>query len=251
MENWQIEYIATQCRLALEARGYTIKIVQDFSAIPDLMARLGGRCSPPLDPRRNLFTKTNALWLFVFQDGEPVIGGGVRVDDLGDEDLGSFIQRSLPLTFNVQAEPHPHRIFEGRISGRVAYFGDLKASTARALGRGGDEALKLYTAYGHYRIMKDLRADATYCYLRRVDKRRAENYGFLDTDPWVWKLDRDMYPDGSPKWIGHLRRERLPALLDSVTDLLCKDDQLFLPGHSAHAEAGENVGEACVQGAGH
>lgn len=239
--------------MALEARGFTIRVVQDFERVPDLMAEIGGRCSPVLDPRRNVFTRNTALWLFAYHEGKPVIGGGARVDDLGSEDLGSFIQRSLPVTFGVNAQPHPFNIFDSRISGRVGYFGDLKAKTARALASGGDAAIRLYTAYGHYRIMKDLGADATYCYLRRSDKRRAENYGFLDSDPWIWTLDRNMYPDGNPKWIGHLRRERLPALLESVRDLLgdllAEDDQPLLTTQCRHAESSKNVGEPGMQGA--
>lgn len=254
MENWEIEHIAVRCRLALEARGYEVRVVQDFDAIPDIMEQLGGRCSPVLDPRKNLFTKKSALWIFAYLDGHPVIGGGARVDDLGREDLGSFIERSLPVTFGVRAERSAYRIFEGRVSGRVGYFGDLKATTSRALARGGSDLIRLYTTYGHYLVMKHLGADATYCYLRGVDKRRAESYGFLNTDPWIWKLDKKMYPDGNPKWIGHLSKERLPALMQSSLDLLLdfssQDDQPFCSCHSADAEPRKDVSEPSVQGAG-
>lgn len=251
MENWRLEYLATQCLMALEHKGYEVRILQDFDKVPEAMDELGGRCSPILDPRRNLFTRTNALWMFAYYEGTPVLGGGVRVDDIGDEDLGSFILRSLPLAFGVRAKPVNYGIFDRKLFGRVGYFGDLKAEIPSHHWRIADDVIRSFTAYGHFRIMKDFGADCTYCYLRKKDKRRAENYGFLDTSPWIWELDGKMYKDGNPKWIGHLRRSLLPDLLlsseDSVLNLLGKPDDFVRAGQCAtNSEASKDVCEASV-----
>ena len=253
MEKWQLEHTAARCRMTLEMRGIEIRVVHDFSEVPLLMGQLGKKSSGILDPRRNVFTRKNSLWMFALADGRPVIGGGVRVDDLGGENLSSFLQRTLPVTFSVKPRDSDCQIFKERISGRVAYFGDLVAETSVGMTPRGKEAIRLFTAYGHYRIFSDFDASYTYCFLRGRDWRRASVYGFLDTDPFEWETDRTMYPDGNPEWIAHLARNRLPSLFKSVSGLLfepfAKDQESLLSSQGGYPARGTDEREPHVPSA--
>lgn len=182
-----------------------------------MLAAMGKTPSPMLDPSRNTFTYNNSLWMFALAGGTPVIGGGVRVDDLGSEPIGSFLSRTLSVTFGVQPASSDWSVLSDGLSGRIAYFGDLGASTINGLNTLGATMIRLFMAYGHYRVLADLKTDSAYCFLRESERRRAVNYGFLDTDPFVWPTDKPMYKDGNPGWIAHLRKERLPALMASVS----------------------------------
>lgn len=251
MENWQIEYLSAQCLWGLESRGLKVRIAHDRDEVLDLMSGLGKKPSSILDPDKHIFTKRNSLWMFATLNGKPVMGGGVRVDDIGDEDLGRFLQRSLHLTIGVRAIPNDVNVFEGRLTGRVAYFGDLVSASAYGLTARGKEAISLFTAYGHHRVFTDLEADCTYCFLRGRDRRRATDYGFLDTDPFTLETDELMYPDGNTEWVGHLHRSRLPALLHSKKSLfvkpLAEDQKLLLPCHSANTATNADEGKAYME----
>lgn len=220
MQQDEIELIAVLCRLELQRLGVELRIVQDLSEVVRLFGKLGKSLSKANDPERLLLTQRNSFSVFGFEDGEPVMGFMVRIDDLGDEDAQSFLPRSIETIFGVKVLRAHCTPYAGRKWGRAAYFGDLKAKKRKGIGPTGRRVLELAIAYAHYRAFEHFDASLNYCFLRGVDVRNGVPYGFLEADPYVWETDRDLYPDGSPVWVMQLSRRRLPSLMAAVSLLL-------------------------------
>lgn len=231
MTNDELEFVANRCRMQLMAMGIDLKVVRDINETRDLYERLGKDLSPAADPNRLLLTQGNCFAIFGLVDGDPIFGFVVRVDDLGDEDAQSFIPRSVETIFGVKITGQSCDVYRGQKWGRVGYFGDLKSLHHKGLKTRGGMALRLASTYAHFRAFTDLNTQMHYCFLRISDYRNGIPYGFLETGPYIWESDKDLYADGSPAWIGQLSVSKMPELAASMyqllPDLLHEDQKPF------------------------
>lgn len=213
MDRREIEKLAVQCLLDLEAGGVDVEVATDLRRISDVLSERDTGAGAALDERALLLTQKNVLWFFARREQKLLCAFGVRVDDLGGEDVQSFLTRATEVVFNVNVVGETSRIFEGRRWGRAAYFGGFTASTQRGLGGDTSWVFQLLSAYAHHCAFVDLQSDVNYSFHRAADVNRAIYYGFNRVDPFVWKTDRNMYEDGNPAWVNQRHKEDMPALL--------------------------------------
>lgn len=212
-----VERDAVLCLLALESMGVGVTYVTDLTKVAGIMARLGKAIGPAANPSRLLLTERNCLWAFAHKNGEPLVGFGVRIDDLGGEDAQSFLARSVEVIFDVKVTGAKYDIFSDRRWGKIAYIGDLKSISKFGLSRQGASIIRYLMAYTHYRLVRDYGVDVNYCFIRASDLRRSEAYGFLDRDPFVWETNSPLYPDGNPAHVLQMPKEKLCSLMASVS----------------------------------
>lgn len=220
MHRREMERTAVECLHALEALGVRVEIVSDFAKVPVVLEKLDATLGPANNPSKLILTSANAFWVLAYRDDSPIAAFGVRADDLGDDDAQTFLPKSIEVVFDVKVTRALSRIYQGQKWGRAAYFGGFVSKTAKGLSREGGRIVQLLTAYVHHCSMRDLEADVNYCFLRGADGFKGLSYGFLNADPFVWATDRPMYVDGNPQWVMHLTRDRLPALMTSMSMVL-------------------------------
>lgn len=214
------ELIANMCLIQLRAMGIDVEITNDHARSFDLMEQLKKPIFAANSPEKLLLTRKNSFFVFALKENKPIAGFGVRVDDLGDEDVQSFLPRSIEMIFDVKVVSSDYDVFAGCMWGKAAYFGNLGAVNASGLGSSGKSVLRLLTGYIHHRVTVDLGADTAYCILRERDLIKSKAYGFLDASPWVWQTDKLVFPDENPGWIGHLQADRRGALMASLSNFL-------------------------------
>lgn len=232
MQSWQIEKVSVQCLLTLECMGVEYLHTNNFSEARTLMTELGKSLGPANNPDKLLLTESNSLWVFGLVNGQPVIGGGIRTDDLGTEDVQSFLPRSVKMIFDTTVDNCSYEVFEGRHWGRAAYLGNFASNLAHGLGSSGRDIVRLFTAYTHHRVFSDLGVDTTYCFIRRRESHKGLSYGFMRCDPFVWSTTKPMFSDGNPEWVMSLERNMLPSLMGSVVPILSERlsiNQQFVP----------------------
>ncbi|MEO0765183.1 MAG: hypothetical protein AAFY75_04125 [Pseudomonadota bacterium] len=226
MERWQQEKIAVQCLQEMERLGVQLEVVKDFRSIPAVMSQLGRPLSSPSDPSKVLMTEANSFWIVGRRVDEktgqnkPVIGCAVRVDDLGCEDVESFISRSVEVLFGVNVLSVNSNAFSGRTWGRAAYIGALTSGVSLGMGRDAKKIIQLLMTYTHFRAVTDLRADVNYCFLRQRDEAKAVTYGFLSAEQFVWQTSKQMYSDGNPGWLVSTSASQVPSLMVRASRLL-------------------------------
>ncbi|MEP4708715.1 hypothetical protein [Pseudophaeobacter sp.] len=216
MNHWEMSQVAHMCERAL---GMTVRQVTDPDEVKEILARMEkGFLSPVLDPAKNDFTPANSFWLVGERGGEPVLAGGVRLDDLRHLDVRSYWGRMLERTFEQAPVPHRATFPSDLLFGKVAYFGDLLSRGSAGLGKGGRDKLRLFTGIGHYLTQAEFSPDVTYCFLRDQDVMRGTHnvYGFMEICPFMYRWDSDPYPSGFPEWIACTRQGQFPQLMESL-----------------------------------
>lgn len=231
MQHYEMQKIAVRCHLELELRGIELRVVQDLDEVVDLFKVLDKSPSRANDPKRILLTRSNSFSVFCFEDGNPIMGFMVRVDDLGDEDAQSFLRRSVETIFGVQVTKTRSELYKGRMWGRAAYFGDLKTVSSNVSNPGKEEkdtgispklgrVIRFATGFAHFHAMDHFGSQMNYCFLRKSDERNAVPYGFLENDAFVWETNETLYPDGSPSVVAQLSRVRLPSAMYRMSEFL-------------------------------
>ena len=233
MHRRDMEKVAVKCLLELEAMGVRVDVISDPSKVANAISSLKSSTGAAYDDKRLLLTQTNTFWIVASREDQPVLAFGVRVDDLGQEDAQSFLSRSIEVIFGVKVSGVSHSIFQGKKWGRAAYFGGFQSTLAKGLSRDGSKVMQLLAGYAHHCAFVDLRSDVNYSFHRMSHGGRGLPYGFNHVDPFVWRTDRPMYPDGDPGWVMQLRSEDLPSVLAHCERLfshrLTKDGEDFFP----------------------
>lgn len=220
MDRWNMARIAASCEAHL---GMKVRQVFDPREILEILDRLEkGFLSPILDPRANDFTPSNGFWLVAEDTSGPVMAGGVRLDDLTGLDVTDYWSWHLERVFGHAPDPGRLSFPVKELSGRVAYFGDLKSNNAMGLKKSGREKLRAFTCIGHYLTSVSFNPDVTYCFIREADAERGApiSYGFLDVLPFLYRWREDPYPSGRPEWVAYLKSEKLAHLMESMERLI-------------------------------
>lgn len=228
MNRRMLEKLAVRCLLELEAMNIAVEVVSDVRCVRNAIAPLMSGPGMALDAESLLLTQANSFWVVARHKDVPVLAFGVRVDDLGSEDVQSFIGRSVETIFGVRVTGAVDNLYQGKRWGRAAYFGGFVANRPAGMFREWPQVFFLVAAYAHHCAFVDLGSDVNYSFHRDSDEHKGVRYGFLKRMPFDWATDSDMYPDGNPDWVMHLSREDLPLILSRSKRLfqyrLTKDD---------------------------
>lgn len=223
MQNDEMELLANRCRMELLNLGFELRLVRDISEMEVLFQDLEKKAGPAVDQRNLLLTEKNCFSVFCFEQGSPVMGFAVRIDDFGQEDAQSFLPRTIETVFGIDVTATLIRPYVGHRWGRAAYFGDLKSRNDRGLSRKALKVLQLSSVYAQYQAFERYGADTNYAFLRLQDARNAFLYGLYETGPYVWETNRTVFKDGNPGCVAWLSKERLPLLIAGAS--------LLLPAH--------------------
>jgi len=223
MEQWKQEQVAYECFSALKRLGIDVHIERDMAKARSTMELLEKPYfSRTLDAKHIAFTHTNAFWIFAIQDDEPLMGAGVRLDDLGGETFRSYFLRTSIATYGEPAIECEDGFEYPELCGRIVYFGDLHVRPGSSLSSRRLLILKLFSYYCQHRSFTDFAADATYCFMRETDhdRRAASSYGFLQSSPFIWTWERSPFLGGIPEWMGITERAQMPKLTYGIRRLL-------------------------------
>lgn len=216
MNNWTMSRIAVECERTL---GMTVSTINEPDEVYRILKDMGKEfVSPILDPKMNDFTPANAFWLVAEKDGEPLIAGGVRFDDLRDLSVQKYWDRMLSRVFGQRPMPANYTFPSHVLQGRIAYFGDLFSKNTGGMSRHARRNLRLFTGIGHYMAHREFDPDVTYCFVQDRDVQRGTplSYGFLENHPFFYDWDTDPYPAGYPEWISCTRRAQVQQLMGSL-----------------------------------
>lgn len=159
----------------------------DVSVLPvidvEVITRMLHECSkhnvtPKMEHQNNDFNWTNHFWLFAIRDSRAIAGVSVRQDDIGEEHVASYWQRTYGRYYGL-GDPFDiiGKDVIGFLSGRLAYVGEMHICK-EARGR-HDLAAKMSSLIQMTSILK-FRPDWVYAF---VHERHAllgmpARYGF-------------------------------------------------------------------------
>lgn len=220
----------------LRGEGYEISVTHDLQRVLGIVASLGKPyLTPLLDPQKNDFTSSNCMWLIVERSGRPVALGGVRLDEIGDDDAEEFLNRTYsrhyPGGLSRIAEP-----LKEILKGRVCYVGDLfvdpKERGRLFLLEAGMKACQLI-------ISLRWDPDVTYAFLHSRDTMRGavNRYGFQTAIPFSKIFARPTGPRRNDEVFAALNRDQLNHWVKSES----RNSELlvYLPDQKPKEEAAD------------
>jgi len=175
--------------------------------------------TPVLAPNNHDFTEANSFWLVAWDDMEPAMLIGARLEMLGDEPIDAFWKRTsrrhYPSGQDETIESVAPQISK-ELSGRLVYIGDL---FIRQQNRGSREVLDNFMLLAHVIVGTKWNPDHTYAFMRDRDVRLgfANRYGFTRHLPWAREWVDPPYGRDDSEWLVSLSRaDRDHTVLKSV-----------------------------------
>lgn len=180
----------------MHERGFDIEIEDDFEAIR-LWMRAQGRevQNPKISINRNDFTRGEAFWVFISQDGKRFGTLAARTFDLKGELLGDYVRRTSNAQFGggddvvEYVAPSLSQLMQGK----MIFFGDLLIDEQS---RGSKRVL---AAYSRLTMICAALAwpefDWMYAFVTKQHMKLADLYGFTYRVPRVVKW-REPIPKG-------------------------------------------------------
>jgi len=192
MTELEIVKLAQICLVHLERRGFSVGASSKFEALEAQMPELGkSLISPTMRLSENDFTSANAFWISLTIKDELVGVMGMRLDDLGSDDVDTFWERAFERHYRnspavkIRLElPQVVRL----VRGRIVYMGDLFFAPKI---RGDRPNLMSFVHLAHCLCFLKWRHDWTYAFHRREDvlSGYSDRYGFNNRWPgaqmWV------------------------------------------------------------------
>lgn len=179
----------------LKQAGFDVVAPADFSEIAQLVQATGRRKQTPmLSLERNDFTRKDAFWLFLMQDGQPVAGTAALQIDLGGEGFDSYLRRTSRAQYGREGDPIRGIAppVQDLLTGRLIYLGELELHP--------DHRGRVRQLYRFARVMMGMAAlkwpdfDAFYAFVPKEHIKLADGYGFS------WKVPRAItWADPVPK----------------------------------------------------
>lgn len=201
----------------------TVTIGHDFNEYDQIVSAGRSRQPVSLPFRSELhnLSKSNAFWICGHtQDGRLAHTQAVRLVDVGEASLGSFLRRSFrqfpPSGVALDMAGSRYQAGPGarRIRGRLCYHGEmwLDEEAGNYRGRGLSSVL---SRMGFAIALRDLNPDFIFAFMVRgvAFKGLAERAGFMHTEPasLMWKLaDKDRVVEA---FTAYLSRDDLRYLL--------------------------------------
>lgn len=178
----------------LDASGFRVAFLDDPERIADVIADIGKPyVTDILNPSLNDFSRHTGRWMTLYQDQEPVVAGGFRIEDLGDEDVASFWRKVFRRHYgngkNTLGRISP--ILSERLSGRLAYFGDMYV--ADDFREFNPRMKRAFADLAHIFVHGIWQPDWHYSFVRQRDAARGAMtlYGYTTVceHPMDWLID--------------------------------------------------------------
>lgn len=191
----ELSQLAVMCQAELWEDGLTVRQETDFSVIGSIAQSLDPKktVTPVLEPGLNDFTSSNCFWLIAEKDGQPMLMGGARFDDLTQTRTTDFLKASLDRVYGGDEVSNFSPLIDQQIGGRVVYFGDLHTNHRSPFSKRARLRLRLFTCIAHAAAVSDFKPDVIYSFIREDDVQRgaAENYGFTRRipNPLTWRTE--------------------------------------------------------------
>lgn len=224
---WAAHQAAFECQRALCEKGISLSVTVDIDEIRESVERIGKPyLTPWLDPKLNDFTPANYFWLIASRNENPVIVGGGRLDDVG-QNAGGHMSRAFARGYGPDAVLSVNAELSRHLAGRLCYLGDLFSKSGAGLSR---VHRRNYLGVANYIASQHFKADHTYSFMRATDVLRGSaDLNGLDRrlyDPVRWGA----VPDGrdeseiivyrkakdDPSYFDRLKRELVPRELESI-----------------------------------
>ncbi len=202
---------------SLIMQGWTVEQSTDFKAVPQVLQDLGKPAMTPiLAPAHNDFTKTNAFWLFAYDDQGPVACISARMDDVGSEGLGAFISRAMSRSYPPDNEGVLRFTADHvgqQMCGRLVYIGEL---FVRRDARGNRDALEHFLMLAHSVAALKWGADWHYAFMRARDVNLGMDRTYWFTRRWPGVMEWTDPPAGrgESEWLVALPREDIPQVVN-------------------------------------
>lgn len=222
MKELELTQVISACIERLAEDGLRIRELECGPEVENLVSGVGKPyLTPVMSPRSNDFTKKNAFWLVCEDSSGPKMIGGARLDDLGDEDLTKFWQRSLARQYGAEANNFVEatsELISRDVSGRIAYFGDLYVVQGSAISRRSRERLRWFTAIGHALTLLKWQPNWTYAFLREEDILRgaAASYGFARVVPAPQHWIDPPSPRSNTEWCALSSRKEVVGMIKAA-----------------------------------
>ncbi|MDJ0826809.1 MAG: hypothetical protein QNJ16_15025 [Rhodobacter sp.] len=217
---------ARVCINALESHGLELGELSDFDVVEQLIEDISKPyLTPILAPNRNDFTQENAFWLVAWDDCEPAMIIGAKLEDLKDEPIDKFWIRTARRHYPTPAgetikSVAPH--IPNELGGRLVYIGDL---FVRPKNRGTLGVLEKFMLLAHLTVAIRWNPDFTYAFMRDRDVRLgfANRYGFTKHVPFARVWSDPPHGRSNSEWLVSLSRsdrEHLTLNFARSTDML-------------------------------
>ena len=169
----------------LNAAGYEVVAPSDFAEISEMVSATGrNQQTPMMSLNRNDFTRNDAFWVFLLENGRPVAGTAARYTDLGGESFESYFRRTSREQYGRDKDPVDRiaaPVLE-RLDGRLIYLGELELHPEH---RGRPRQLfRLTRVLMAMSVLKWPSFDAIYAFVPKHHVKLADGYGFS------WKVPR-------------------------------------------------------------
>ncbi len=206
----------------LETLGLEIGQTSDFDSVELLIEEINKPyLTPVLAPDNNDFSRENAFWLIAWDDHEPAMIIGAKLEDLRDEPIDQYWVRTARRHYPTprgetikSVAPHIPK----EIGGRLVYIGDLFVRPENRGTRGG---LEKFMTLAHLVVANRWNPDFTYAFMRDRDVRLgfANRYGFTKHIPFAREWSDPPHGRASNEWLVHLTRCDREHLMRNVAKL--------------------------------
>jgi hypothetical protein len=205
-------------------RGLRLEVLEDYSRVREAIDFAGKEYLTPFSsPDFNDFTSENCIWMCAYDGDGPVILGAARLEDLGNERLDVYWERTFGRAYRGSEIHNVSSVITNRVQGKIVYFGDLFVAK-RA--RGNRSNLRAFTAIGHMLCSLKWDPDWIYCFLRQRDASRgaAQLYGFnwIEPSPYEW-IGVPPQNRSNSEVAAFLSRVSLPGMVTQVLDDLIEE----------------------------
>ena len=207
------------CRQRLADRNLHLDVVTDFETIDDIVEAVGKPyLTPHLAALDNSFTEENCFWALASLNGNIVIAGGVRYDQLGEERLSSFWERQVRQYYRNYPGPpalHVDPMLDRMLPGdSICYFGDLISETRP----GSQTDLKHFA--NAMLMLAGLKwgPDACCAFLsdRHAKRQAVFHYGFLSAGLHTHRWSNPPYPRSDDEMMVYSTRNQLQVLANEI-----------------------------------
>lgn len=209
--------VGGECVSMLAQKGCEIELISDFAQAESLIEDMGKQSqTAKLSSTYNDFTEESGFWLFMKEDGHYVTAVATRFDNVGRENMGSYMIRTMRrhypheggetlLEFTNALPPDFH--------GRMAYIGELFVHPDH---RGSRQKLRYFMMLLQCCIATKWPVDWVYAMMRDRDVKRgfATTYGFSIQLPGVAKWAQPA-PEGrgDSEWLVTLSAEHMDHMI--------------------------------------
>lgn len=198
MNELKMALVLSACHEHLAEQGIVVREFTDYGKLMSVIDKSSKDYLVPfLSDHHNDFHSSNALWIVGEADGAPVMLGGARLEELGEERLASYWPRLFRRHYGESRKDvitDVNDLLNEQMTGRLVYFGDLRNEPAYAGPKRTN--IRAFTMIGHLLTQLRWKQDHTYAFIRRRDVGlgAAMYYGFNFSVPRPFRWIEEPFP---------------------------------------------------------